>query len=180
MGDRAGVCRHARDSFFPAESPGIAVESGELELRARRSLMPVSQYIPKTALVVDDSMLIRHTVCRFLEERGFLVDSATNGVEALIILEHFMPDLIITDLSIPRMGGEELVFRIRQIEVFANTPIVILAARTHASELPEHIVAGTSAVIYKNIQIEEQLSRTLVWLMANSDLAEHPGHGTGG
>ena len=35
------------------------------------------------ALVVDDSMLIRHTVCRFLEERGFTVESATNGQEAV-------------------------------------------------------------------------------------------------
>ena len=43
--------------------------------------------IPKTALVVDDSMLIRHSVCRFLEERGFIVEAATNGVEALECLE---------------------------------------------------------------------------------------------
>ncbi len=35
------------------------------------------------AMVVDDSMLIRHTVCRFLEQRGFMVESASNGVEAL-------------------------------------------------------------------------------------------------
>ena len=40
----------------------------------------------RSALVVDDSMLVRHTVCRFLEERGFAVESATNGVEALEIL----------------------------------------------------------------------------------------------
>ncbi len=46
--------------------------------------------IPKTALVVDDSMLIRHTVCRFLEERGFIVESATNGVEALEVLNNFV------------------------------------------------------------------------------------------
>jgi CheY-like chemotaxis protein len=35
------------------------------------------------ALVVDDSMVIRHTICRFLEDRGFAVESASNGVEAL-------------------------------------------------------------------------------------------------
>ena len=38
------------------------------------------------ALVVDDSMLIRHTVCRFLEQRGFSVASAANGAEAMQIL----------------------------------------------------------------------------------------------
>jgi len=50
------------------------------------------------ALVVDDSMLIRHTVCRFLEERGFTVESASNGQEALEELKRAQPDIIITDI----------------------------------------------------------------------------------
>jgi CheY-like chemotaxis protein len=123
--------------------------------------MPQTRPIPKTALVVDDSMLIRHSVCRFLEERGFFVDSATNGVEALTILEHFLPDIIITDLAMPRMGGEELISRIRQLEVFANTPIIILAARSRASSLPADLLSSTAAVIFKNIDIETQLGRAL-------------------
>ena len=50
------------------------------------------------ALVVDDSMLIRYTVCRSLEERGFTVESATNGLEALEVLKRIQPDLIVTDM----------------------------------------------------------------------------------
>ena len=38
--------------------------------------------MPRLAIVVDDSMLIRHTVCRYFEQRGFFVESATNGAEA--------------------------------------------------------------------------------------------------
>ena len=128
--------------------------------------MPDNQPIPKTALVVDDSMLIRHSVCRFLEERGFFVDSATNGVEALIILEHFLPDIIITDLDMPRMGGEELISRIRQIEVLANTPILILAGRCSVSDLPADLVSRTAAVIFKNIDIESQLGFALACALA--------------
>ena len=45
------------------------------------------------ALVVDDSMLIRHTVCRFLEERGFAVEAASNGLDALETLKRIRPDL---------------------------------------------------------------------------------------
>ena len=60
------------------------------------------------ALVVDDSMLIRYTVCRFLEERGFTVESATNGVEALHVLARVQPGLIITDMQMPQMSGSEL------------------------------------------------------------------------
>jgi CheY-like chemotaxis protein len=117
--------------------------------------------VPKTALVVDDSMLIRHSVCRFLEERGFIVESATNGVEALEVLTNFVPDIIITDLSMPRMGGLELVTKIRELAVFADTPILVLAARRSASELSKDLPTGTAAVIFKDIDIEAQLGRAL-------------------
>jgi CheY-like chemotaxis protein len=117
--------------------------------------------IPKTALVVDDSMLIRHSVCRFLEERGFIVESATNGIEALEVLTNFVPDIIITDLSMPRMGGVELVSKIRQQEVLAGTPILVLAARSSTSDLRKEVPDGAAAVIFKDIDIEAQLSRAL-------------------
>jgi CheY-like chemotaxis protein len=121
----------------------------------------VAQPIPKTALVVDDSMLIRHSVCRFLEERGFIVEAATNGVEALEVLDNFVPDIIITDLSMPRMGGAELVARVRQLNVFTDTPILVLAARRSASQLNTEMPSGASAVIFKDIDIEAQLGRAL-------------------
>jgi len=123
--------------------------------------MPTQPSILKTALVVDDSMLIRHSVCRFLEERGFIVESATNGVEALEVLNNFVPDVIISDLSMPRMGGAELISRIRKIEVFSNTPIIVLAAHGSTTEMIAEWPSGAAAVIFKDINIEEQLGRAL-------------------
>jgi CheY-like chemotaxis protein len=89
------------------------------------------------------------------------VESATNGVEALEVLDNFVPDIIITDLSMPRMGGAELVARIRQLEVFADTPIIVLAARRSASEMIAERPAGAAAVIFKDIDIEVQLGHAL-------------------
>jgi CheY-like chemotaxis protein len=120
----------------------------------------------KTALVVDDSMLIRHSVCRFLEERGFIVEAATNGVEALKVMDDFVPDIIITDLSMPRMGGVELVSNIRQRKEFEDTPILILSARRNAGELARDMPTEIAAVIFKDIDIEEQLVRALVYALA--------------
>src|SRR2546426_8157119 len=85
--------------------------------------------MPLAALVVDDSMLIRHTVCRFLEERGFAVESATNGLEALEVLSRVRPDVIITDMQMPRMDGSELITTIKSKPDTAKIPIVILAGR---------------------------------------------------
>ena len=70
--------------------------------------------MPAVALVVDDSMLIRYTVCRSLEERGFTVESATNGVEALQILERMHPDVIVTDMQMPKMSGSELITALKK------------------------------------------------------------------
>ena len=111
-------------------------------------------------------MLIRHSVCRFLEERGFIVEAASNGVEALKVLEHFVPDLIITDLSMPRMGGVELVSVVRQRATFAQTPILILSARRNADELVRELPREIDAVIFKDIDIEEQLVRALAYATA--------------
>ena len=81
------------------------------------------------ALVVDDSMLIRHTVCRFLEERGFTVESATNGQEALEALKTVRPDIIITDIQMPKMSGSELITAVKNNPGLASIPIVMAAPR---------------------------------------------------
>ena len=129
--------------------------------------MSAKNLIPaKTVLVVDDSMLIRHSVCRYLEERGFIVEAATNGVEALTVLEHFVPDLIITDLSMPRMGGAELITNLRHRTELAKTPILILSARRNADELARELPREIEAVIFKDIDIEEQLVRALAYATA--------------
>ena len=111
------------------------------------------------ALVVDDSMLIRHTVCRFLEQRGFSVTSATNGVEAMLILESVLPDLIVTDLMMPKMTGEQLITAVKDNPVTSRVPVVVLAGRSSAREMkPEE---RADYVIFKDIDIEKQLLKAL-------------------
>ena len=129
--------------------------------------MSAQNAIPaKSVLVVDDSMLIRHSVCRFLEERGFIVEAATNGLDALTVLEHFVPDIIITDLSMPRMGGAELIANVRQRKELTATSILILSARRNADVLARELPREIEAVIFKDIDIEEQLVRALVYATA--------------
>lgn len=120
--------------------------------------------MPCVALVVDDSMLIRHTVCRFLEERGFTVESATNGVEALEALARIQPDLIITDMQMPRMSGSELITALKSKPETASIPIVIVAGR--ASGFDEREKRAQFA-IYKDIDIIEQLERALAATVGN-------------
>ena len=114
--------------------------------------------MPRTALIVDDSMLIRHTVCRFLEERGYTVESAANGQDALEILKRIRPDIIITDMQMPKMGGSELISALKKEAATATVPVVIVAGRQSALDNKE---TRADYAIYKDIDIEDQLAKAL-------------------
>src|SRR5581483_658645 len=113
----------------------------------------------RTALVVDDSMLIRHTVCRFLEERGYIVESATNGVDALEALRKKVPDVLITDMMMPKMDGSQLITEIKKDAHLARLRIIVLAGRASAAGLPPENRAN--ATIWKDIDIVTQLEKAL-------------------
>jgi CheY-like chemotaxis protein len=121
----------------------------------------------RLTLVVDDSMLIRHTVCRFFEERGFEVHSASNGQEAWEMLQQVSPDLIVTDLSMPKMTGTELITAIKEVPKFARIPIVVVAARRTASD-PQQMDERADFVVHKDIDIEEQLASVMSSIFANA------------
>ena len=117
----------------------------------------------RTALVVDDSMLIRHTVCRFLEERGYTVESATNGADALQKLQSFHPDILITDMMMPKMDGTQLITELKKNPDLARVPVIVLAGKQSAAGLPpEH---RANATIWKDIDIVSQLENALTQVL---------------
>ena len=122
--------------------------------------------MPAVALVVDDSMLIRYTVCRSLEERGFVVESATNGLEALQILERLQPDVIVTDMQMPRMSGSELITELKKNPRTATIPIIIVAGRASGFDEKEK---RANFAIYKDIDIQCQLAKALDAVMGKSE-----------
>jgi CheY-like chemotaxis protein len=121
--------------------------------------------MPVVALVVDDSMVIRHTVCRFLEERGFAVEAASNGMEALDILNRVLPSLVITDMQMPAMGGSEFISALKDKPQTASIPIVILTGRSSGFDQTETRAEFT---IFKDIDIQEQLEKALAAVSASA------------
>jgi len=117
-----------------------------------------SSFMAKVALVVDDSMLIRFTVCQFLEQRGFAVEAASNGVDALNVLSRVRPDLIVTDMRMPKMSGSELIAALKDNPETAGIPIIIVAGRAGGFEKSQKRANFT---IFKDIDIELQLGEAL-------------------
>jgi CheY-like chemotaxis protein len=123
----------------------------------------------RVALVVDDSMLIRHSVCRFLEERGFIVEAATNGQEAIEILNTVLPDIVITDLQMPKMTGAELISRLKDKPHTAKIPVVVLAGRSVSQEAAE---TRADFTIYKDIDIEAQIAKAVLTVLGETPTAQ--------
>jgi CheY-like chemotaxis protein len=117
------------------------------------------------ALVVDDSMLMRYTVCRFLEERGYTVESATNGEEALQVLSHIKPNLIVTDMQMPKMSGGELITALKSNPETASLPIIIVASRSSDFDETEK---RANFAIYKDVDIDAQLGKALDAVMGKA------------
>lgn len=114
--------------------------------------------MPKVALVVDDSMLVRYTVSRFLEERGFTVEAATNGREALDVLGRVHAELIVTDMQMPQMSGSELITVLKSKPETCDVPIIVITGR--ASGFAEGDKRANFA-ISKDIEVDAQLEKAL-------------------
>lgn len=124
------------------------------------------------ALVVDDSMLMRYTICRFLEERGFTVESATNGAEALELLARVQPNVIVTDMQMPKMSGGELITELKRRPETAKVPIIIVASRSSSFEESEN---RANFAIYKDVDIDAQLAKALDAVLGNATQAHNAG-----
>jgi len=81
-----------------------------------------------TILVVEDEPTIRELLVEVLEDEGYAVLGATNGIEALDVLAGQAPDLVLTDAMMPGLDGLGLVRRMRGDPRTASTPVILMSA----------------------------------------------------
>ena len=104
----------------------------------------------ESILAVDDSRMMRELVAYTLEEAGYInIVSAENGLDALEKAKLNKYDLIITDVNMPLMGGLELCRNLRALELYKETPIVVLTTESGEKIKEEGRIAGASAWIVK-------------------------------
>ena len=82
----------------------------------------------KTVLVVDDDPDMRFMLRLLLERGGYQVVEAADGLAALLSIKSQTPDLVLTDLRMPRMDGAELIAKLRSQEATAALPIILITA----------------------------------------------------
>lgn len=104
-------------------------------------------------LVVEDDASLRAVIRLVLEQAGYEITEAPNGAEALQLLAHKAPDLMLVDARMPLMSGEELIQRVRAEPAHSGIPMVLL---TGFSELVQ-TEGQADAVIAKPFEKDQLL-----------------------
>jgi len=121
-------------------------------------------------LVVDDEPQITRVLRRSLAARGYDVQVAGCGEEALEVFNAWKPDLVITDLSMPNIGGLELC---RNIRAGSQTPIIVLSVKGEERMKVEALDAGADDYVTKPFGMDELLARVRAALRRAPVAAEH-------
>ncbi len=117
-------------------------------------------------LIIDDDAHINDIVSKALRSEGYSVSSAYSGTEALLLLSQSKPNLVLLDLMLPGLSGEELLPQIKDI------PVIVVSAKTDVTEKVELLLGGAVDYITKPFDMKELLARILVQLRKNEKSAD--------
>jgi len=112
-----------------------------------------------TVLAVDDDPQVLRAIRRVLENAGFTVTIATGGRDALEIVRHDRPDVIVLDIIMPEMDGVEVCRRLRADPFLARIPILFLTAKNRPTDIAEALDAGGDDFLSKPFEVIELPAR---------------------
>jgi two-component system response regulator PhoP len=108
-------------------------------------------------LIVEDDPTLQEQLVTNLTQKGYAVDAANNGQEALYFGTEYSVDIAIIDLGLPDISGMDVIKKLRAKD--KNFPILILTARTRWEEKVEGLEAGADDYLVKPFQMEELIAR---------------------
>ncbi|MEL6930282.1 MAG: response regulator transcription factor [Cyanobacteria bacterium J06600_6] len=113
----------------------------------------------KKLLLIDDDPNLILLVKDYLEFRGYNVDTAENGREALEVLDNLVPDMIICDVMMPEMDGYTLVKHIREEAVTNRIPVLFLSAKGQSQDRVKGLNEGADVYMSKPFEPEELVAQ---------------------
>lgn len=130
---------------------------GSVMVKAAKKVVVVTA--KPRALVVDDSLTMRKVLGRLLEREGYEVLLAKDGMDAMQVLQESIPDIILTDIEMPRMDGFGLARNIRDDARTANTPLIMISSRTADKHQNLAKEIGVDAFFGKPVQDDELIGK---------------------
>ncbi|WLG62056.1 Hpt domain-containing protein [Pseudomonas sp. FP1762] len=118
---------------------------------------------PLLIMVVDDSVTVRKVTSRLLERHGMNVLTAKDGVDAMLLLEEHLPDLMLLDIEMPRMDGFEVATQVRADERLRHLPIIMITSRTGQKHRDRAMAIGVNDYLGKPYQESVLLESIAQW-----------------
>ncbi len=112
----------------------------------------------KNILIIDDDVFIGNMLEETLSKKGYSVTRAYSGTEALLLLPSNQPDLILLDLMLPGLSGEEVLQQIK------NIPVIVISAKSGIDDKVGLLLGGAIDYITKPFDMKELLARIVVGL----------------
>jgi PAS domain S-box-containing protein len=122
-------------------------------------LARASDFVPGKVLVADDNVDLRDYMGRILRAAGYVVRVAADGQEALDVARAWLPDIVVSDVMMPRLDGFALLGALRTEPALSNTPIILLSARAGEEATVEGLRAGADDYLVKPFSAREMLAR---------------------
>lgn len=116
----------------------------------------------KTIAVIDDDVYIGNMLEEVLLKEGYKVLRAYSGTEALYLLTQNSPDLILLDLMLPGLSGEEVLLKLKT--TLQDIPVIVVSAKVDIEDKVNLLLNGASDFITKPFNIKELLARITVQL----------------
>ena len=112
----------------------------------------------KTIYIIEDDQSIGDMLQEVLQKEGFLVQRAYSGTEAVFLLERGRPDLVLLDLMLPGLPGEELLERMQGV------PVIVVSAKAGVDDKVDLLLRGAADYVTKPFELRELLARIQVQL----------------
>ena len=110
-------------------------------------------------LVVDDDRDIRDLVTFKLEQAGYEVRQAEDGLQALEAVREWAPDLVVLDVMMPGLSGVDVTRELRADPATAGTPVILLTAKAQEADVETGFVSGADDYVVKPFSPRELVSR---------------------
>lgn len=131
--------------------------------------------LPKTILYAEDDEVTLNAYAKRLEQAGYSVQAAVDGLEAIKCLHHFPPDLILLDLMMPRFSGEEVLKYISSNPALGLIPVIVLSTNTIVSLENEPFVRRTEKQLLKHECTFSKLLNAIESLLADGQPTANAG-----
>lgn len=122
----------------------------------------------KNILIIEDDISIGNVLEETLTREGYGVLRAYSGTEALFVLSKEKPDLVLLDLMLPGLNGEDVLPKIKGI------PVIVVSAKVDVDSKVELLLGGAVDYVTKPFQMKELLARIAVHLRSSASASDNP------